>query len=91
MSGNLEHKKLWRYSLNIYREVEQSSSGRRGVINDHTWRYLETIAQARITEDRYFINLAKEKVSHYMMLAAKLAGFPIEASAKSGASWLEAH
>lgn len=51
----------------------------------------ETLAQAVITEDRYYIELAKEKVAHYMRLAAILAGFPIGASAKSGASWLEAH
>mgnify|MGYP000955412233 CR=1 FL=1 len=51
----------------------------------------ETIAQARITEDRYYINLAKEKVEYFMMLAAKLAGFDVKAGAKSGASWLDAH
>lgn len=51
----------------------------------------ESISQAVITEDRMYIDLAKEKVSHYMMLAAKLAGFPIKAAAKSGVSWLEAH
>ncbi|KKL66609.1 hypothetical protein LCGC14_2143260, partial [marine sediment metagenome] len=38
-----------------------------------------------------FTTLAKEKVAHYMMLAAKLSGFDIKAKAKSGQSWLEAH
>jgi DNA polymerase I-like protein with 3'-5' exonuclease and polymerase domains len=47
----------------------------------------ETLAQATPEQTE----LAKEKVSHYMMLAAKLAGFDIKASAKSGASWLDAH
>jgi DNA polymerase I-like protein with 3'-5' exonuclease and polymerase domains len=47
----------------------------------------ETIAQARPE----YVALTKEKVAHYMQLAAKLAGFTIGASAKSGASWLEAH
>jgi DNA polymerase I-like protein with 3'-5' exonuclease and polymerase domains len=51
----------------------------------------ETIAQARITEDRYYINLAKEKIEHYMKLGALLGGFKVGAGAKSGASWLEAH
>jgi DNA polymerase I-like protein with 3'-5' exonuclease and polymerase domains len=64
-------------------------------LNDHIQLLLpyhdETIAQARITEDRYYINLAKEKVEHFMMLAAKLAGFNVKAGAKSGKSWLEAH
>lgn len=64
-------------------------------LNEHIQLILpyhdETIAQARITEDMYYVELAKEKVSHYMMLAAKLAGFPIKASAKSGPSWKDAH
>ena len=64
-------------------------------LNEHIQLLLpyhdETIAQARITEDRYYINLAKEKVEHYMMIAAKLAGFNISAGAKSGTSWLDAH
>jgi len=64
-------------------------------LNDHIQLLLpyhdETIAQARITEDRYYINLAKEKVEHFMMLAAKLAGFNVKAGAKSGKSWLAAH
>lgn len=47
----------------------------------------ETIAQARPA----YVTLGKEKVGHYMMLAAKLAGFDVKAGAKSGASWLEAH
>ena len=47
----------------------------------------ETIAQALPAYE----TLAKEKVEHYMMLAAKLAGFNVEAGAKSGSSWLEAH
>ena len=51
----------------------------------------ECVAQARKTEDNYYVDLAKEKVAHYMKLAAQLAGFKIGASAKSGASWLEAH
>lgn len=47
----------------------------------------ETIAQAipNYTEQ------AKDRVAHYMMLGAKLAGFDIKAKAKSGQSWLEAH
>jgi DNA polymerase I-like protein with 3'-5' exonuclease and polymerase domains len=64
-------------------------------LNDHIQLLLpyhdETIAQAKVTEDRYYVNLAKEKVAYYMKVAAKLAGFDINASAKSGASWLEAH
>jgi DNA polymerase I-like protein with 3'-5' exonuclease and polymerase domains len=64
-------------------------------LNDHIQLILpyhdETIAQAKITEDKYYVNLAKEKVSHFMMLGAKLAGFDVKASAKSGASWLAAH
>jgi DNA polymerase I-like protein with 3'-5' exonuclease and polymerase domains len=47
----------------------------------------ECIAQARPA----YVTLAKEKVEHYMMLAASLSGFKINASAKSGMSWLEAH
>jgi DNA polymerase-1 len=47
----------------------------------------ECIAQARPA----YVTLAKEKVAHYMKLAASLAGFEINASAKSGMSWLEAH
>lgn len=47
----------------------------------------ETIAQSKPVHTEY----VKERVGHYMMLAAKLAGFDIKASAKSGQSWLEAH
>jgi len=47
----------------------------------------ECIAQSRPA----YTTLAKEKISHYMKLAASLAGFKINASAKSGKSWLEAH
>jgi DNA polymerase-1 len=47
----------------------------------------ETIAQSKPEHTEY----CKNRVSHYMMLAAKLAGFDIKASAKSGQSWLEAH
>jgi DNA polymerase I-like protein with 3'-5' exonuclease and polymerase domains len=47
----------------------------------------ETIAQSKPA----YTEMAKEKVEHYMSLAAKLAGFPINAGAKSGQSWLEAH
>lgn len=64
-------------------------------LNDHIQLLLpyhdETLAQARDTEDQYYVELAKEKVAHYMRLAAKLAGFPINANAKSGNSWLKAH
>jgi len=64
-------------------------------LNEHIQLLLpyhdETIAQARITEDRYYVDLCKKQVEHYMMLAAKLAGFNVSASSKSGASWLEAH
>lgn len=47
----------------------------------------ETIAQSLPA----FTTLAKEKVAHYMMLAARVAGFDVKASAKSGKSWAEAH
>jgi DNA polymerase-1 len=47
----------------------------------------ETIAQSRPA----YTTLAKEKVSHFMSLAAKLAGFDIKAGSKSGESWLDAH
>lgn len=47
----------------------------------------ETIAQSRPA----FTTLAKEQVSHFMRLGAKLAGFDIQAGSKSGKSWLEAH
>ena len=51
----------------------------------------ETIAQARVTENRVYVDMAKEKVAYFMKLAALLAGFPISASSKSGSSWKEAH
>lgn len=47
----------------------------------------ETIAQSTPEVEK----TAKNIVAHYMMLAAKLGGFDINASAKSGKSWLEAH
>jgi DNA polymerase I-like protein with 3'-5' exonuclease and polymerase domains len=47
----------------------------------------ETIAQSLPA----YTTLAKEKVEHFMMLGAKLAGFDVKASAKSGQSWAEAH
>jgi len=64
-------------------------------LNDHIQLLLpyhdETIAQSRIVGNEFYTKLAEEKISYYMMLAAKLAGFDISAGAKSGASWLESH
>lgn len=64
-------------------------------LNEHIQLLLpyhdETIAQARICTNNYYVNLAKDKVAHYMRLAALLAGYPIGAEAKSGKSWLQAH
>jgi len=47
----------------------------------------EILAQA--TEE--YTEIVKQKLSYYMQLAAKLAGFNIIATAKSGHSWLETH
>lgn len=47
----------------------------------------EIIAQA--TPE--YLEVGKKAVAHYMELAAKLAGFNISASAKSGSSWFDAH
>ena len=47
----------------------------------------ETIAQAVPSH----VELCKSKVEYFMQLSAKLAGFKVGASAKSGKSWLEAH
>lgn len=39
-----------------------------------------------------FTNLAKERLQHFMMLSAKLAGFDgLKASAAAGTSWLDTH
>jgi len=47
----------------------------------------ETLAQSKPK----YTDVSKKAIEHYMMLAARLAGFDVKASAKSGINWAEAH